>query len=665
MVNGLDAKTYNTRKLILTIALLLVISPLFVTYSSNGVQMQVWDENDQITNKDVNTHTPSANELTTWYHDGSNTTGWSTSYNEWTLNSSGTALYSQANSSTMPEHAVFTYPFDTPFVVGYDFKIEAQVQYTSTGMEDGGLNIMAMYGSSFVHRLAYTAAGSTRVSWALNHYTGQSDVYDYEYTMSYMSYSSMWYNSTDSTTRSNLGDGIVSTSENAYETRRISSLILDFWAQNGLTSPNIQIDWIKITGGLVPDIDSPDDIEMEYSDSELLLWTPQAYAPETYEFYIDDVLEDTQMWNGSQLGFPLTDLDPGYYKYQLYVYDEMDYVATDIVWVNVTDTTPPVISGVSDFSIVYGVPNEYLTWTCSESYPDYYIIAQDGIIIDENTWNGTTLEVNLNGLAIDSYLFEIFLNDTYGNSASDAVIISVVPDNPPTITPLDNVTIELGSMFSYLVWDCSDETPEFFIISKDGTEIDSGVWNGSSLEVNIDGLDLGVYLYTLFVNDTAGNSATSDVFVNITDTIDPIVAGPDDFSFEFGITGQSITWVVSDLSPDSMIILQNGISIISDDWSNGNIVLDLDSLSLGVGTYNFTIIVYDSSGNSASDTVIVTLSQPETTPTSSTTSTSTTTSTTSNTTSGVRQLDPMLLAIAGAAGVLILLIVVIVLMRKK
>jgi hypothetical protein len=505
---------------------------------------------------------PSAQKTTTWYHDGSNTTGWTISYNGWTLNSSGTALYSNLTSSGSPEHAVFVYYFDTPFVVGHDFKIEAKVQYTATGVEDGGLNLMTFYSSNFVYRLAYTASGSSKVSWALNHYSGQSDVYDYELTMSYMDYSLMWYNSTDSTTRTNLGDGIISTSEHAAETRRINNLVLDFWAQNSLNSPDIRVDWIRITGGVVPEIDSPDDINMEYSDSVNLIWSPESYAPETYELYIDDVEEDSGMWNGSQLIFTLTNLDPGYYKYELVVYDDLDFYASDIVWVNVTDTTAPAISDVSDFSIPYGVLGEYLVWTCSEPSPDYFIITKDSVVIDEGAWNGTNLRVNLNGLSVDSYVYELTANDTYGNIASDDVIVSVIVDDvSPSVTPLDDVSLEFGTTGNYLTWSCSDLFPDSYSISRNGTIIDSGLWNGSNLAVNLDGLSPGVY--------------------------------------------------------------------------------------------NFTIVLYDSSGNSASDSVIVTVTQPETTPTSPTTPTGTS-----------EPIDPMLL-VAGIAGVLVLLLVVMVFIKKK
>ncbi|TFG29619.1 hypothetical protein EU528_09435 [Candidatus Thorarchaeota archaeon] len=510
---------------------------------------------------------PSAQKTTNWYHDGSNTTGWTTSYNGWTLNSSGTALYSNITPSDAGNiHAVFSYDLEHDFVIGHDFKMEAQINYTSIGSDYGGINLMAYYSSNVIWRFAYSSTYGSKYCWALNYYS--STEYDEDHTSGVTSYTSMWYNDTDSTTRTNLGDGVVSTSEHAGESRVISTIVLDFWIQDsgGATYPDMRVDWIKLTGGALPEIDSPNDIEMEYMDSVDLTWSPDAYTPESYKFYIDDVLEDTDTWDGSTLSFPLNGLEPGYYKCELEVYDDMDFTTSDIVWVNVTDTTAPVVSDVADFSIPYGVSGEYLVWTCSEPFPDYFSITQDSVVIDEGVWNGTDLRVNLNGLSVDSYVFELTVNDTYANSASDDVIVSVIADNAsPSLTPLDDISFEFGTTDNYLVWSCSDLFPESYSIIRNGTVIDANLWNGSNLAVNLDGLSVGVY--------------------------------------------------------------------------------------------NFTIVLYDSSGNSASDSVIVTVTEPETTPTSPTTSTSTT---------GTSEpIDPMLLIIAGAIGVLVLLIVVIVLIKKK
>ncbi len=574
----------HTRKLLtVTFALSLFISMSLILTSSSMYRMVSDERMDTI--EQSRTFSPSAQKTTTWYHDGSNTTGWvPPSSNGCTLNSSGTALYTNITpSGAGTVYAIFTYPLEHHFVVGHDFKMEAQVEYTSNPNDNGGTNLMACSSVGIEWRLPFTSSNGNEASWALNYYgTGLND-YDEEHNYTDASYTSMWYNDTDSSTRTNLGDGIVSTSEHAGETRIITTLVLNFRLDDYATNtyPDFRIDWIKMTGGALPEIDSPDDIEMGYMDSVDLTWSPDAYTPESYKFYIDDVLEETGVWDGSDLSFPLDDLEPGYYKCELEVYDDMDFTTSDIVWVNVTDTTAPVVSDVADFSIPVGVDGEYIIWTCSEPFPDYFIITRDSVVIDEGTWNGTDLRVNLNGLSVDSYVFELTVNDTYANSASDDVIVSVVTDRtPPSLTPLNDVSFEFGTKGHSLTWICSDLFPSSFSITQNGTVVDSGLWNGSNLAVNLD--------------------------------------------------------------------------------------------ELSVGVYNFTIVLYDSTGNSASDFVTVTVTLPETTSTTSITSTTPTTTTTSTTpttstspTGTSEPIDSMLLVIAGAIGVIVLLIVVIVLIKKK
>ncbi|MCK4566294.1 MAG: hypothetical protein KAU48_03200, partial [Candidatus Thorarchaeota archaeon] len=46
--------------------------------------------------------------------------------------------------------------------------------------------------------------------------------------------------------------------------------------------------------------------------------------------------------------------------------------------------------------------------------------------------------------------------------------------------------------------------------------VDSGSWNGSAISVNVDGLAPGIHNYSIYVNNTAGESATDWVLVMVT-----------------------------------------------------------------------------------------------------------------------------------------------------
>ena len=68
--------------------------------------------------------------------------------------------------------------------------------------------------------------------------------------------------------------------------------------------------------------------------------------------------------------------------------------------------------------------------------------------------------------------------------------------------------------------------PFSYRVLKDGVENVSATWEATQLSVNVDGLAVGEYNYTLIVYDTCGNLAWDSVIVNVTE-VPP--GGPDIF----------------------------------------------------------------------------------------------------------------------------------------
>jgi hypothetical protein len=152
------------------------------------------------------------------------------------------------------------------------------------------------------------------------------------------------------------------------------------------------------------------------------------------------------------------------------------------------------------------------------------------------------------------------------------------------------------------------------------------------------------------------------------DSTAPVIQGPDDIHYDELTTGHSITWNVSESNPSTYSLYVNDTLDSSGLWDGSNFVLDIDNQSLG--THNYTLLVTDSGGNFASDTVLVfvhaevTSSLTETTPTSSTTP-STSPSSTTTTTSDFFGLDRQtLILIAGGIAVIIVIIVCIRVKRR-
>ncbi|NHJ15188.1 MAG: hypothetical protein EAX95_16015 [Candidatus Thorarchaeota archaeon] len=170
--------------------------------------------------------------------------------------------------------------------------------------------------------------------------------------------------------------------------------------------------------------------------------------------------------------------------------------------------------------------------------------------------------------------------------------------------------------------------------------------------LNTSSIPDGEYHATLTLADAVGNYDTIIIAITV-DTVAPDSSHPIDIQYEFGVTGYSIFWSCSDSNPAFYELYCNSDLIDSDSWSTG---LSYSVDGLAAGTYNFTIVFWDSAGHFTKDTVIVTVFDISTTTTSTTASTTTTTDWTSDTPAS---LDLLIITGVGAVGVILFLIVVL------
>ena len=141
------------------------------------------------------------------------------------------------------------------------------------------------------------------------------------------------------------------------------------------------------------------------------------------------------------------------------------------------------------------------------------------------------------------------------------------------------------------------------MIYRNGTEIQSGSWT-SNITLNFDGLSKGTYNFTILVNDTSGNFAVDSIFIFIIDTTDPSINTPADIQYNEGSSSNTIDWTATDTHAANYEVFQNGSSYTTGPWVSG-VPISIDINFLNEGVYNFTIVVFDTNGNSRQDEVIV------------------------------------------------------------
>ena len=111
--------------------------------------------------------------------------------------------------------------------------------------------------------------------------------------------------------------------------------------------------------------------------------------------------------------------------------------------------------------------------------------------------------------------------------------------------------------------------------------------------------NLGQYTYSITVEDSCGNTASDEVVVTIEDTTSPVLG-----KGVYSKVGQTITWSAVDNNPGTYIISRNGDTIFSGNWVSGGLI-SINAEIPETGDFNYIIVVKDSSGNIASNEVII------------------------------------------------------------
>ncbi|MHA1907828.1 MAG: SBBP repeat-containing protein, partial [Candidatus Thorarchaeota archaeon] len=406
-----------------------------------------------------------------------------------------------------------------------------------------------------------------------------------------------------------------------------------------------------------PSIDDPPDFNVQVgSNGNTITWTPDDPNPDSYTVLVNGTVWDEGEWNpeDDNVTIGIDGLPEGVYNVTIIIYDEGGNGETSTVLITVLDdATVPTIDVPDDITYDEFSTGHWLTWTPGDDNPDTYTIYENGSVIDSGPWDGSAVAIQIDGLSYGSYNYTIVVEDIGNNTASDTVWIFIVDGTWPATDSPDDITMDEGSTSNQLIWSPTDAHPASYAIFRNGTELESGPWAGEVVAISLDGLSLGVYNYTMIVYDIDDNWGLDTVFVTVVDGTDPQLNSPSDIEYEFGDTGNEISWTAIDLHPVSYEIFVDGTSTMSEAWTDDTITVSADGFSVGV--HDVEIVVTDIGGNTASDTVTVTVTTSATSPTTTTTPT-------------IPPDGPdytLIIIIVAAAGAIVVIIIIVMMKKKK
>ena len=207
--------------------------------------------------------------------------------------------------------------------------------------------------------------------------------------------------------------------------------------------------------------------------------------------------------------------------------------------------------------------------------------STDNCSIASSSVDITTFDCN----DLGEHTVTLTVTDQSNNSDTETATVTVV-DTVNPIVSTQNLTIQLDANGNASITAAQIENG-----STDNCSVAS-----SSIDItNFTCDDVGTNTVTLSVTDQSNNTGTATAIVTVEDTIDPVAIGQDITRDLEG--GVSVTILASDLD--------NG----SSDNCNYSLSIDIDTFT-EVGEYDVVLTITDSSGQTSSVTVTVTIINP-------------------------------------------------------
>lgn len=355
-------------------------------------------------------------------------------------------------------------------------------------------------------------------------------------------------------------------------------------------------------------IAGPNNETVQYQFTHNYQWNVTDEHPDSYILYDNENEVASGPWTSATNISESIDFYPGPHNLTIWINDTYGHTTTDTVWIDVTDPISPLLSEPSDFSYEVGTTGHFCNWSVDEDNPvDAEMYLDDAVI---NTFSYSEwINYSVDRLSLGQHNFTLVVWDAGMNYDVDTVIVTVVDTTAPTIEALSSQYIEYGSLnpgvnFN-MTADGDWDTPGSFLVYINGSQYSNGVFSGDISTLIPFDKPLGVYNVTLYLEDKSGNSITATTWVTVGDSTDPTINSPDDLEFVEGTEGKNITWTCGDLLPSSYTITVNGTEAASGEWTGQSVLFNVSDFE--PGTYVVKLTLYDTSGNSNSDTVIVTV----------------------------------------------------------
>lgn len=182
---------------------------------------------------------------------------------------------------------------------------------------------------------------------------------------------------------------------------------------------------------------------------------------------------------------------------------------------------------------------------------------------------------------------------------------------PPTIDHPADVSYRVGTTGHTITWHPYSSYPSSYEIRKDGNVIQSGQWIGAAIPFNVDGLQVGTYVFTCIVYDKCDQTIYDSVTVTVIPPPPTITCSPSPVYYNYPTNTYNVIWTISGAGPGTYTI--TGSKSGQGSWSSGTgIPFNVGGLGspstngkIVTKIYYITLTATDKYGQSSSYTLTV------------------------------------------------------------
>jgi parallel beta-helix repeat protein len=211
---------------------------------------------------------------------------------------------------------------------------------------------------------------------------------------------------------------------------------------------------------------------------------------------IGDVPQDIQGVGNAKDNYPLMNFNPMFLKLPKNITYEIGTTGHELKW-TVLDFSPQLQS--------------YEVYRNGESIEIYYFPSL--------TFDSEIL-VNVDGLAAGLYKYTLKLYHGPGNPVLDEVWVTVSNMEPTFSSTPNDISVEEGSTGNFISWIFTDidTNNATYTILRDGVEIiiDAVCSPNTSIDISLDGLEPGTYIFQIKIDDGYGSVISDIVEATIT-----------------------------------------------------------------------------------------------------------------------------------------------------